>query len=593
MQWRCQDPAVLRWSSGPTVGLTNRQNEHLIRGALRSMRKAILIAAFLFALCAVWLWFLGRPAYRHYRETRSLERAKAFLAQGDLPNARLSARQTLLANPSSVEATKIMASLAEQAHSPAALDWRRRVVELAPTVENKLLLASTALRAQGPPFPLATELLGELSGQAKGVAAYQVLSAELALKSNHPALAEACFAEASRLEPANEQHQLNLAVLRLHSTNAVLAAQARETLERLQSGTNLGPVALRWLLAEALTKRDLPLAQKYSSDLLSRRPPTLEDRLQHLTILFQGNDPKYAVFLDGVKKSATNAPDAYGVAEWFLKQALADDAMRWLTNLPAKLRTEQPVPLALVDCYQARKDWPGLEAFLQNQDWGDLDFMRFAYLSLAASKQQQELAAEARWRMGIQKAGDRLGALIGLLRMAEVWGRAQAKEDLLWEIFQHFPKERWAPAQLERLYLAAGNTRGLNKLAAAQARYDAGNYLARTSFAATAMLLKINLSKAYETAKELYSQHPGDVVVASTYAFSLHLQGRTKEGLAILEKLKAPDLESSAASLCYGVLLSANGQSAKAEKYLAIAQRFPLLPEEKALVAAAAKGSGS
>jgi hypothetical protein len=557
------------------------------------MRKAVLIAAFAFAICAVGLWFLGRPLYRHYRESRSVEQAKRFLAKGDWRNANLSARRTLLANPSNIEATRIMAGLAEAAHSPTALDWRRRVVELAPTVENKLLLASTALRAQGPPFPLATQILQELSGQAQGIAAYHVLSAELALKSNHPLLAEACFAEANRLEPTNEQHQLNLAVLRLHSTNATLAAQARDTLERLQSGTNLGPVALRWLLADAVTRHDLPLAEKYSSELLARRPPTLEDRLQHLTILRQGNRPQYHVFLSAVEESSTNAPEAYAVVEWFLTQGLPDDAMRWLTNLPPKVRTEQPVPLALVDCYRARKDWPGLEAFLQGQDWAELDFMRFAYLSLAASKQQQDLAAETRWRMGIQKAGDRLGALVELLRMAEAWGRTQAKEDLLWEVFQRFPMQRWAPAELGRLYLAAGDTRGLNKLASALARYDAGNYLAQNDFAATAMLLGINLSKAYETAKELYSQHPGDIVVASTYAYSLHLQGRTKDGLAILEKLKAPDLETSAASLCYGLLLSANRQGPKAEKYLAIAQRFPLLPEEKALIAAAGKGAGS
>jgi len=279
--------------------------------------------------------------------------------------------------------------------------------------------------------------------------------------------------------------------------------------------------------------------------------------------------------------------EIYGVSGWMISHGLVDNAMGWLTNCPARLRAEQPAPLALVDCYVAKKDWGGLETFLQKEKWGDREFLRFAYLSRAAAEQKQELAAESRWRTAVREAGDRIGPLAALLNMAGSWGRNQAREDLLWLIAQRFPRERWALRELDRFYLAAGNTRGLNKLYATMASYDPKDFAAQNNLAATSMLLKLNLAKAHELAKELYAKHPEEAIVMSTYAYSLHLQGRTREGLAGFEKLKAESLESPPVALYYGILLAGIGETNKAIKYLKIAERAQLLPEEKALLTAA------
>src|SRR5215468_1945567 len=104
------------------------------------MKKAILITGLLF-LAGTGLYFFGGPTYRHCREKRLLGQAKHFLAKGDLANAFLCARQTLQSNPRNLAAYGIMADLAERMGSPASLDWRRRLAELAPTTENKLHLA--------------------------------------------------------------------------------------------------------------------------------------------------------------------------------------------------------------------------------------------------------------------------------------------------------------------------------------------------------------------------------------------------------------------------------------------------------------------
>jgi predicted Zn-dependent protease len=548
------------------------------------MKKAIVLG--LVAIGGVLgLWFYGRPAYRHYRERQSAQQATAFMAKRDYRNASLSARQALQRNPTNLVASRITAELAELSRSPAALDWRRRVAEIEPTVENKLLLASTAMRAQAPPYPLASQTLEEMAESAKGVAVYHAVCAELALKLRKSADAAACFEQASRLDSTNELYQLNLAVLRLQSTNAAAAAQARGTLERLQASPQLGAVALRWLVAQTLGQNDLAQAERFSQQLLGDPHALADDRLQHLTILGQAKSPDFTNYLANLQKTAlTNSMEIYGLSAWMISHDMVEDALGWLTNCPLKVRSEQPVPLAVVDCYLANKDWAALETFLQEQKWPDRESLRWAFLSRAASELKQNLAAEARWRTAVREADDRLGPLMALLGLASSWGREKAKEDLLWQIAQKFPGERWTLRDLERLYLASGSTRGLNKVYATMSRYDARNLAAQNNWAATSLLLRLNLAKAHELAKDVFSRQPGDAIAASTYAYSLHLQGRTQDGLAVFEKLKAEALEMPPVALYYGVLLSAGSDTNRAEKYLTIGQKGSLLPEEKALV---------
>ena len=554
------------------------------------MNKSVVAVALIVIACVLAIEYIGRPAYKRHKETRSIEQAKGFMAKHDYRNASLSARQTLQLNPNNLEACRIMADLAEMSQSPHLLDWRRRIAALAPTTENKLLVASTALRAQGAPYPLTAQILEEIGDSAKDVAAYHVVAAELALKLNKVSEAAVQFEQASRLEPTNELHQLNLAVLRLPSTNSSLASAAWATLEGLSSSTNVGALALRWLVTESLRRDDLATALRVSNQLLDNPRRALNDYLQHLSLLQKAKNPGFDGYLKAVRDSArTNATDIRGISGWMIGHGLTDEAMNWLNQLPASVRAEQPVRLALVEAYLAKKDWGGLEGFLGDQKWGDLEFLRAAFLARAAWEQKQDLAADARWRTAVREAGDRLGPLTALLGLANRWERDKAKEDLLWQITQRFPKERWALRELDRFYLATGNTRGLNKAYAAMVNFDAKDFVSRNNLAATSLLLRINLPNAHQLAKELHEKHPEEAIITSTYAYSLHLQGRTREGLAELEKLKTESMEMPQIALYYGVLLSAVGETNKARKYLDLAQGANVLPEEKALLATASK----
>jgi hypothetical protein len=282
--------------------------------------------------------------------------------------------------------------------------------------------------------------------------------------------------------------------------------------------------------------------------------------------------------------AATNAFKLYSVCEWLGSHGLADEGLKWLDGCDPKLRKNQPVPVAEANLYLAKMDWPDLEAFLDDQKWGELECLRLAMLARAGWGQDQSRVAEARWTGAERAAADRLGPLMLLLSLAAEWGRDQ--ESVLWEIGRRFSREQWALRELERRYLAAGNTRGLNNVYSAleTSNNNPSDWTNRNNLAATSLLLQINLSRAHQTAREIYGHNPDDPTLASTYAFSLHLQGRTQEGLAVFERLQAKALTQPPIAFYYGVLLANAGQTNRASRFLALANKARLLPEEKDLL---------
>ena len=431
-------------------------------------------------------------------------------------------------------------------------------------------------------------MLEELSATASNSVSFHLVSAQLALKLNRPALAESHIAVAAVLEPTNALHQLNLAVLRLQSTDAALAQASRATLDQLRANHELSPVALRSLVADGVRRGELVAARNYSDQLLADSRVTMEDHLQHLSLLKQSQSPELTNTLHALQfQSATNGPAIYGLTAWMIGNGFVNDALTWLQGLPEAVRGQQPVPLALTDCYVAREDWSVLETFLEPQQWGELDFLRFAFRSRAAQRQNQPLGSSSNWRSAVTQAGDRLGALSSLLQMAERWNRPQDREDLLWRIVGRFPGQRWALRELERGYGAAGNTSGLNKVYDALLALNPNDAGLKNNLAATSMLLKINPTRSYAQARELYETANTNAIFVSTYAFALHVQGKSAEGLKLMQALPEVQLQRPEIATYYAVLLSATGERDKAGAYFAAAEKAQLLPEERQLLAQA------
>ena len=532
-------------------------------------------------------FFPGRSVYLHLKEKHCVAKAQVFYSKGDYTNAKLSARQALLVNSNNVQACLIMARALDADHSPATLDCCLWVVKLSPAISNKLMLASAGLRYQGPPYPLTSQVLDEIAASAARVPDFHIVSAELDLSLHRMTDAETHLEAACQLVPTNWLFQLNLATIRLSLTNTTAADDARAKLKQFSSDANLGPPALRSLLADRLLHGDASGALDYSTQLLANAQATLNDRLQHLGILKRLQSSALTAQLNALQReAATNAVMVAQTASWMEANGFLSETAGWLKALPATIQTQMPVRLAFVDCYLASTNWPGLRNLTAKGDWGEIDYLRLAFLSHAWSELGEPLVADGHWRSSVSEAGERLLALTALQELANRWQLPRAREDLLWRILRRYPDARWAQDGLAQLYFDAGNTAGLYQLYLKQLPRSPQNVGLKSNLAATALLLKTNLTQASQWAAEIYAQAPTNAHMVSTYAYALHLQGRNQEGLAAFQKLDASQLEKPSVALYYGVLLSAAGRTSEAAPYLQLARtKGQLLPEEKQLLA--------
>jgi predicted Zn-dependent protease len=177
----------------------------------------------------------------------------------------------------------------------------------------------------------------------------------------------------------------------------------------------------------------------------------------------------------------------------------------------------------------------------------------------------------------------RLGWLV-IAVGASAWNWVAETDDLLWTIIHKFPAEKWAVVALSRNLLWEGRTRALMAPYDKQTKMNPSDLAARNNLAMTALLLDAHELRPQDLARDTYRQAPTNPVYASTYAFALHLQRRSAEALRELERLKPDQLEQAPVALYYAIVLQATGHGERARKYLDIAARTKLLPEEQKLL---------
>ena len=546
----------------------------------------ILVASVIlitFAGAAAWF---GRSAYRHFAEKHDQAQAESFMAHGDYRAAVLSARQTLSINPRNLSACRIMAQISDLSGSASTLAWQQRVVAAQPSVQNKLQLASVGLRFQKPPFPLTTSILQDLSQTATNLADYQMLAARLALSTRHLTDAEAHFETAVELDPSNQLYALNLATLRLAMTNQAKKSQSRVVLDKLRNDPMLGTAALRALVVDRWESKDVDGANAYSTELIARPQATIGDELQNLKILQHMKSPKFSVRLGEMQdQTSTNAVAIGQLSAWMLANGLLAENIQWLTNLPDDMQRQQPVQLAQAQIYLQNSDWQSLRVLTTHANWGDLEFLRFALVSHASAKLGMMDLAAVNWEAAVNEAGARPEVYTKLMELAESWDLKEEQLELLERIVEQFPKERWAQQRLAEHYYATSNTVAMYELFAHVNAFLPDDADCQNNLAATALMLKTNLTQAFKWAAEAYTNAPGNPYEASTYAYALHLQHRDQEGLEVLKKLPDTKLRMPSVALYYGLLLVATGSPAEAKPYLELAQaKGGLWPEEQQLL---------
>jgi predicted Zn-dependent protease len=539
--------------------------------------------------CCIVLLLLGYAGYRGYqvwKESHGLAMAKNYYAKGDMRNVMLSLQQVLHVNPRNLEACRMMANLVESTRAPGALVWRQRVLELDPnSAEAHLALAQSAILFQD--LQLATNTLASMADADKNSAAYHDIAGTAALMAGHLDDAEAHFSEAIRVEPSNPVPQLNLAVVRLHRTNTLDMADARISLQRVilnSTNASLCNQARRELIVDALRFNDMNTALTLSQALATQTNAAFTDKLLRLDVLKKTDSPDFKPTLAGYQEEAAAAPaKIYDLANWQSANFSPAIALRWLQSLPVETQTNQPAALLAAQCRLQMGDWLGLQTFLQPQNWNELEFMRHALVARSLREQGRAEASASEWSIALQDANDQKAILIPLYQMAGTWHWDTETEKILWILVNRHPEEKWADLALAQTLNARHQTSSLMQLFSIWHQREPDNLEVENNLAMTALLLGAQEKNPNQLAQDVYERSAANPIYASTFAFSLYLQGKNAAALDVMQKVSPQYLKDPSVAGYYGLILKATSHPTEAKAYLNLSSQAPLLPEEQTL----------
>lgn len=538
----------------------------------------------LLALC-----FGGYRGYGALREKHLAKQTREFLARGDYRSAVLVARRVLQLNQNNVAACRVMAEAAEIAGRGEALSWRQRVAALEPNVpENEIALAATALRFGQ--LDLARKFLDSVAPGARASVKYHELSGGLAIARKQPAVAESHFAVALQLEPNNARLALNLATIRLAAADVETREKARTDLERLSEQPAVRLESLRALASDALARKSQVDAERWAERLKSEKDATISDALLYLEATHQS--PAAGAALLDLQSQASRTPvAAAALITWMNRHGMAQSALAWGLSLPKQTLETQPVPLAIGESYSFLQDWNGLQLWVDGKDWGDQEFFRLAVLSHAlhhlGPADRPTMEPETIWRAALKASKSRPERIAALAQLAEGWGYIAEAEEAWWMIAhgnEKGPQE--ALAALQRLYKSKQNSHGLLRVAQRAFELNPADLVAANNCASLGLLLTGD-SSARRLAAKLHAENPANPVFSATYAFALHVEGKTGEALKTMETLKEAQLRHPAVAAYYFVMLVENGKMERAHSFLSAANQAALLPEEQQLLSSA------
>ena len=533
--------------------------------------------------------WLARPVYRNWKKQHYLAQAADHLGKSDYKNAALRARQVRTFDPGNLEAAGILAEIAGRLRSPEVMAWRQFIAESEPeNPTNQILLAEAALMFGES--ARAEQALVRITPTHRNTAAFHQAAALVLAGQHKLAEAEAHFAAAMKLAPTNDLLQLNHAVILMQARDPDVVAAGIKTLRKFATDPTRRRMALQNLSQAYLHTKDFDQAVMTAQELSAATNATFADQMLLLSVLRATSRPEFQNQLATIQTTAAAAgpEQVQSLVSWLINNGQSETALHWLTGLPHELRSQQRVSLALADLHLTRADWPALQKLTESTKWAEADFLRHAMLARACREQRQTAAANSAWLDAVRAGGGNPKTLAILARMAGAWGWTHEQEDLLWTLVERHPGERWAAGALKEIFVKAADTRGLNRLAAALVTQNPNNLTAKNDLAGTALLLGTQNSRTHELAREVFTKFPSNEITASTYAYSLFVQGRRDEAVKAFSGVKPAALEQPSIALYYGLVLGTNSP-ANARKYLDLAAQGSLLPEEKALLTEARK----
>ena len=273
--------------------------------------------------------------------------------------------------------------------------------------------------------------------------------------------------------------------------------------------------------------------------------------------------------------------NAVSLAYWLIGHRCADDAAKWLEERFQQPSAPVSLQMAYADALIAQGKWSEIESKLRDERWSESDYLRLAAIARCLRERQEPGFAKA-WGQAVESTReDQLNVFrLGVLVLS--WGWKGESTDLLWRVAE--AGSQWRAQALWilwQIYGADRDAKGLLRVASNQHQDEPQDIRYKNNYAFYSLLLNIDTQRAVELAQECWHEVPLQPNVAATYAFALYRVSKYQEGLRVLDKLPANDLDKPNIALYYALVLSTAGQTNKASHYLALARKSDrFLPQE-------------
>ncbi len=535
---------------------------------------------------SVWLGF--RPATKYYhewREKRNFARSANFFAAGDYKHAIIDARNALAFNSENVEALRIIAKSHEALHSTLALEWRARLGQIVPNdLENSLGWAGAAIHTGD--YATADRILRGIPYTDHDTAMFHHLSAMVALQKRDAIKAEFHWSEASKLNAQDDSFKLNMATMRLKLGSSIERTTALDLLNQLRVKSTERVPAMRALLSDALRHGENAHARELALALAEEPKAPFSDKLLRLSTLRALHDPDFGIWRARLEAEAPDRPDyAYELLIWMNRNGYAKEVPALIPKIRADLVSRPPVSIAVADSYAVSQNWAELQKVLKGSKWFHMDYVRLATLAWAMDRSDDRAGAATVWKTAMTAAEGRLDRLETLARAAISWGWDSRAEEALWSITTlSVQSPTWVLQTLWTRSLKRGDTDRLRHVARLMLQANPKSVSARNNYIFLSLLKRTEEGSPHQAAETLYKENPVNPSVISTYALSLFLLGRPRAATEIMELLPAAHLREPSIAIYYGMFLAAAKRTGKAEEYLQLGERWPLLPEEEAIL---------
>jgi len=573
----------------PVMHLLRRQiNRTASAGQARPVRGGLIVLAVIagFALGLLVL-SIGPKFVNAWRESRLLRQAEANLKQGNFNAANDTARRALQIDPDSLAAYQILAEATEKQNRAETVVWRTQIARLQPRdIDSQLNLASAALRFGQ--LDAARKALDSVPKENRESAPYHVVAGWLARAQGDEAGQERHFAAALEKEPRNETYQYNLAAVRIKSPDSQKDAQAREALEQLAKSAPFRAGSLRALLNDAIRHNDLKAADRFAQELQLSPQVTFADDLLCLDFYKKLDQKKLATLLEKVKPLAARQPeDLAALMAWMNGNGMSAEVLRWMEKLPPEKTANPPPAIEVADAFAAQKNWARLRRWTKSTNWGDSEYLGLAYQAYARQQSRQggaDAESVSLWHDAERACEENPEHEIRLARLASKWNLPRQAEQL-WLRVAHNPlSRREALDALFEIYRASNDLPNLYLTTMRLHETSPEEPLIASEYARLSIILDRNQSEGQRVAKEAFDQAPIEPPCVVAQALSLNSQGRTPDGIAILQKLPPEKLHDARVALYLAVLLLNDGKADAAHEFIDAANSGFVFPEEKKLL---------